>query len=76
MSKSQKIADLIGSIYDTALDAAAWTAALPGNKQVCWRKKAGGLFSKDLVSKLGDDPLLLWRRSLLHPALRRHTFKI
>jgi DNA-binding CsgD family transcriptional regulator len=52
MSKPQKIADLIGSIYDTALDAAAWTAALPGINRFVGGE-ACGLFSKDSVSKLG-----------------------
>jgi DNA-binding CsgD family transcriptional regulator len=52
MSKPQKLADLIGGIYDTALDAAAWTAALPGINSFVGGE-ACGLFSKDSVSKLG-----------------------
>ena len=53
MPKPQKLTDLIGSIYDTALDIAAWTDALPGINMFVGGE-ACGVFSKDLISKLGN----------------------
>jgi DNA-binding CsgD family transcriptional regulator len=53
MPKPQKLTDLIGNIYDTALDAAAWTDALPGINRFVGGE-ACGIFSKDSISKLGS----------------------
>jgi DNA-binding CsgD family transcriptional regulator/PAS domain-containing protein len=53
MPKPQKLTELIGSIYDTALDVAAWTDALPRINMFVGGE-ACGVFSKDAISKLGS----------------------
>jgi hypothetical protein len=52
MSEDEELSHLVGTILDATLDPALWTPVLAGISQFV-NGQAGGLLSKDAVSKAG-----------------------